>query len=457
MLPIGDESVGRTRRPIVNYSLIAICIMVFGAQGLITDAPDALIRTWGLVPARVLQNSGLETYTLITHMFLHGNIMHIGGNMLFLWVFGDNIEDEFGHVPYLVFYLGAGILAGLASVALRATSDVPGIGASGAISGVLGAYLVLFPLNEIRIVIVHPLTMLLWLGSLFVQDRPELPKVVVPALYVLIFYLIYNCFGALMGYVSPSKVDSVAHLGGFLAGYLTIIILRHLFGLWPDSRDSDLTVLSTTSVADQRADARRLQVSGKWAEAREKLEAALQTSDLKGDVRNHVATQLQLAAVLAHLGELGIATECVTAARTLAARNEYSDLLAETDLVAAKVAVQSNDTSSGLELLHSALARARAETIHTIPASRTILGAADVFQKLGDIRKEIALRREAVREFIKAHDRRSAIDALVEIGERLASVGDEAGCREARQEALRMAKRIYYLDATACLSRQLEE
>ena len=215
MLPIGDENLGR-RRPIVNYALIGTCIAVFALQGLAPGDSEAFVRTWGLVPARLLDDGPFAAYTLITHMFLHGNLLHIGGNMLFLWVFGDNIEDEFGHIPYLLFYLGTGVLAGLASVALRSTSDVPGIGASGAISGVLGAYLVLFPLNEVRVVILHPFTVLLWLGSIFLQNRPELPKIGISALYVLLFYVIYNFMGALMGIISPSRVDSVAHLGGFL-------------------------------------------------------------------------------------------------------------------------------------------------------------------------------------------------------------------------------------------------
>ena len=232
---------------------------------------EAFVRTWGLVPARLLDDGPFAAYTLITHMFLHGNLLHIGGNMLFLWVFGDNIEDEFGHIPYLLFYLGTGVLAGLASVALRATSDVPGIGASGAISGVLGAYLVLFPLNEVRVVILHPFTVLLWLGSIFLQNRPELPKIGIAALYVLLFYVIYNFMGALMGIISPSRVDSVAHLGGFLGGYLIVLILRSRFGLWPDTtmETDGPTASLRTGMADRRAEAEQLQAVGNWAEARE--------------------------------------------------------------------------------------------------------------------------------------------------------------------------------------------
>ena len=212
--------------------------------------------------------------------------------MLFLWVFGDNIEDEFGHIPYLLFYLGTGVLAGLASVALRSTSDVPGIGASGAISGVLGAYLVLFPLNEIRVMIAASLhRAALARLDLSAKSSPELPKIGIAALYVLLFYVIYNFMGALMGIISPSRVDSVAHLGGFLGGYLIVLILRRRFGLWPDTtmETDGPTASLRTGMADRRAEAERLQAVGNWAEARETLEAALKQDELSEDVRSNVS------------------------------------------------------------------------------------------------------------------------------------------------------------------------
>ena len=361
MLPIGDENLGR-RRPIVNYALIGTCIAVFVLQGLAPGDSEAFVRTWGLVPARLLDDGPFAAYTLITHMFLHGNLLHIGGNMLFLWVFGDNIEDEFGHIPYLLFYLGTGVLAGLASVALRSTSDVPGIGASGAISGVLGAYLVLFPLNEVRVVILHPFTVLLWLGSIFLQNRPELPKIGISALYVLLFYVIYNFMGALMGIISPSRVDSVAHLGGFLGGYLIVLILRSRFGLWPDTtmETDGPTASLRTGLADRRAEAERLQEVGNWAAARETLEAALKQDELNEDVRSSVSAHLQLAEVLAHQGELDVAAERVAAGRALAQAHEYSDLVAHADLVAGHVAYQANDAAGAGRLLQRALANGHA-------------------------------------------------------------------------------------------------
>lgn len=456
MLPIGDENIGR-RRPIVNYALIGTCIAVFALQAAVPDGSDSLVRTWGLVPARLLHDGPFAAHTLITHMFLHGNILHIGGNMLFLWVFGDNIEDEFGHIPYLLFYLGTGVLAGLASVALRSTSDVPGIGASGAISGVLGAYLVLFPLNEVRVVILHPFTVLLWLGSIFLQNRPELPKIGISALYVLLFYVIYNFIGALMGIISPSRVDSVAHLGGFLGGYLIVLILRRRFGLWPDTAaDAEEPAASLrTGVADRRAEAERLQELGNWAAARETLEAALAQDEPGDDVRSRVSVHLQLAEVLAHQGELDPARATLAAGRTLAQAHEYDDLVAHADLVAGHVVYQANDAAGAERLLQRALAWARAETIQALPAAQVVLMAAALADRLGPMAQGLALRRESVRMLIQARDRRRAVDVLIEIGERLAAAGDTAGAYAARREGLRHARAIYYLDAVERLTAEL--
>lgn len=457
MLPIGDENLGR-RRPIVNYALIGTCIAVFALQGLALGDSEAFVRTWGLVPARLLDDGPFAAYTLITHMFLHGNLLHIGGNMLFLWVFGDNIEDEFGHIPYLLFYLGTGVLAGLASVALRSTSDVPGIGASGAISGVLGAYLVLFPLNEVRVVILHPFTVLLWLGSIFLQNRPELPKIGISALYVLLFYVIYNFMGALMGIISPSRVDSVAHLGGFLGGYLIVLILRSRFGLWPDTtmETDGPTASLRTGMADRRAEAERLQAVGNWAEARETLEAALKQDELSEDVRSSISAHLQVAEVLAHQGELDVAAEHVAAGRALAQAHEYGDLVAHADLAAGHVARQANDAAGAERLLQRALEWARAETIHVLPAAQTVLVAAELADRLRPAEQGLALRREAVQMLIQARDRRSAVDVLIEIGERLAAAGDTAGAYAARREGLRHARAIYYLDAVERLNAELK-
>src|SRR5215471_10277285 len=185
LFPIGDDNTGRTTTPIANYVLIAVNVLVFVfLQGL--GSNDKFTYAYSTVPGEILTGRDIVTkpvavqhftgqriempglqptpipvyLTLITSMFMHGGIAHIFGNMLFLFIFGDNIEDRLGHLRYLLYYLTCGILAGLAQVfatALLATDAsallVPSLGASGAISGVLGGYLLLFPTNRVMVLL----------------------------------------------------------------------------------------------------------------------------------------------------------------------------------------------------------------------------------------------------------------------------------------------------------------
>ena len=155
MIPLRDANPTR-RTPVVTLGLIAACAVVFAVQlGIMASGGDAalgaFVTRWGVVPAELVAalSSGAlisqETATLITSQFLHGSLLHIGGNMLYLWIFGNNIEDRFGSLRFLVFYLVGGVVAALAQVAIDPTSTIPTIGASGAIAATLGAYLVLFP------------------------------------------------------------------------------------------------------------------------------------------------------------------------------------------------------------------------------------------------------------------------------------------------------------------------
>jgi membrane associated rhomboid family serine protease len=227
VFPIGDELAPR-RRPFVNWALIAACVAVYAYQVWLQEGGDqALIRAWGLVPARLLADPSGAWPTLLSHAFLHGSLLHLGGNMQFLWIFGDNVEDELGHVGYLLFYLAGGVLAGLASVGLRVHSDAPGIGASGAISAVLAAFLVLHPFAEVRVLVLLP-----WL-ILFAVLGGNLPIYGVPAWLVLGVWYAMQLVGGLGSVFSPSGVDYGAHIGGFAAGYLAIRGLR-LLGFWPD-------------------------------------------------------------------------------------------------------------------------------------------------------------------------------------------------------------------------------
>ena len=150
MLPIRDHNPsGRT--PYVTYTLIAINVLIFLAFNLSLGEGHALnvfYYDWGMVPLHI--SRGQDFYTLVTSQFLHGGIMHIGGNMLFLWIFGDNMEDEMGHIGFLIFYLVSGVFAALAQWIVEPSSTIVTIGASGAIAGVMGGVLVAFPKSESR-------------------------------------------------------------------------------------------------------------------------------------------------------------------------------------------------------------------------------------------------------------------------------------------------------------------
>ena len=151
MFPIGDEHNGRRITPYVTYALIAINIIVFFFEVSLSEQDlFEFIFRWGTVPREV--SDGREYITLLTAIFLHGGWLHLAGNMLFLWVFGDNIEDTLGHVSFLLFYLLCGLAASAVQVWVDPDSQIPIVGASGAIAGVLGAYLILFPNGNIRTV-----------------------------------------------------------------------------------------------------------------------------------------------------------------------------------------------------------------------------------------------------------------------------------------------------------------
>src|SRR5687768_2244992 len=154
MIPIGDENVGRSRTPFVTYLLIALNVLVFFlelGQGSAAELQN-FFEKWSVVPREYAEQTDLPPaipmpfwFTLFSSMFMHGGWMHLIGNMLYLWVFGDNIEDRWGHIKFLVIYLICGIVASFAHIFFNTQSTIPSLGASGAISGVLGAYIVLYP------------------------------------------------------------------------------------------------------------------------------------------------------------------------------------------------------------------------------------------------------------------------------------------------------------------------
>ena len=241
LFPIGDENSDRRTTPIVNYVLIGINLLVFVfLQGL--GGNERFTYAYSAVPAEIVSGRDITTpdrtvehpvtgqvveipglqptlipvwFTLITSMFMHGGIAHIFGNMLFLWIFGDNIEDRLGHVRYVIFYLVCGVLASLAhvftTVAFAGSEEsmlIPSLGASGAISGVLGGYLLLFPTRKVMVII-----------SWFVT---AVPAFIAIGLW-FVFQLI-NGLGVLGSGSQAGGVAYAAHIGGFIAGLVLIKI-----------------------------------------------------------------------------------------------------------------------------------------------------------------------------------------------------------------------------------------
>ncbi|MEZ5796215.1 MAG: rhomboid family intramembrane serine protease [Paracoccaceae bacterium] len=211
MFPIRDHNPsGRT--PYVTLALIGINVLVFLAFNLALSEPQLMrfVYTWGLVPARVGAGQGLET--VITHMFLHGGWMHIIGNLLFLWIFGDNMESEMGHLGFLVFYLASGLAAAGLQFIAEPASTVPMVGASGAIAGVMGGYLLLFPRARVDVLVIFIVFFRIFAFR---------------AWAVLGLWFGMQVFAGLSTPSDQGGVAYWAHIGGFVAGgLLTLPVWR---------------------------------------------------------------------------------------------------------------------------------------------------------------------------------------------------------------------------------------
>ena len=214
MLPIGDQNPTRTF-PFVNYLFLVLNIATFAWEFLLLSAGGEawVVPGYGLVPVRFVSDPLGEAFTIFTSMFMHGGWAHLGGNLLFLYVFGDNVEDAMGHVRYLLFYLACGVAAALAQVVTDPLSTVPMVGASGAIAGALGGYLVLYP--RAPITVLNPFVPL-WLFFGFF--------LVVPAWLMIGLWFLSNLFSGLweVGRMTQGGVAFFAHVGGFLAGMLLV-------------------------------------------------------------------------------------------------------------------------------------------------------------------------------------------------------------------------------------------
>jgi len=228
MFPIGDDNSDRTITPYANYILIALNVLVYiFLQQL--DSNDAFTYAFSLVPKEIttgidlsgvqiirdslgntgkiqLYSSPLPVYfNFLSSMFMHGGVAHLGGNMLFLWIFGDNLENLVGHVRYVIFYIVCGLAAATAQIIMCSDSVIPMLGASGAISGVLGGYVLLFPQRQVRAIIFNFLT-------------------TVPAFVAIGIWIVYQI---VLGYFSSAESGGVAyaaHIGGFIAGVALIRI-----------------------------------------------------------------------------------------------------------------------------------------------------------------------------------------------------------------------------------------
>jgi membrane associated rhomboid family serine protease len=210
MFPIGDDNSQRRTLPVVTYVLVGLNVLMFLLE---LSAGDRFIEQWAFIPARFAADPAGNVTTIFSAMFMHGGWLHLLGNMLFLWIFGDNVEDRLGHVKFLVFYLLAGIAATLAQFALAPHSSVPNVGASGAIAGVLGAYILMFPQSRVNVLLGRQI-------------------VAMPAVMVLGVWIVLQLVSGVgtIAYSDESAnaggVAYMAHIGGFAAGLLMAFLFR---------------------------------------------------------------------------------------------------------------------------------------------------------------------------------------------------------------------------------------
>jgi len=239
VIPISDDPGPRRRFPLVNYALILANIVVYVLE---QTRGTCFIEAYSVVPAAVVQgqpavlqgcpyNQPTPVYlTLLTAMFLHANLLHIAGNMLFLWIFGDNVEDRLGHVAYLVFYLACGLAAAVAQIAIAPDSTLINLGASGAIAGVLGAYIVFFPTARVRT--------LIFIGFFF--TLASLSAFIVIGLWFLL-QLVSSLQSLNPAVVQSGGVAYMAHVGGFVTGLIIALLLRPFLPKPPRYRRYDTT------------------------------------------------------------------------------------------------------------------------------------------------------------------------------------------------------------------------
>ena len=232
MIPIRDEQ-PRFSTPFVTYFLIGINLLIFFFEAALAPSSlETLIHQFGLIPSHVTRllagagntNPAVALFPILTSMFLHGSWLHVFGNMWFLWIFGDNIEDYLGHFKYLVFYLVSGVAAAVAQIALTPGSRVPTVGASGAIAGVLGAYFILYPKARV----------LNWFPPIFFF---HLPAWIMLGYWFLVQFLSGAATSIQYSSNTTGGIAFWAHVGGFVAGMAMIKVFperpqRNRYGTW---------------------------------------------------------------------------------------------------------------------------------------------------------------------------------------------------------------------------------
>jgi membrane associated rhomboid family serine protease len=187
--------------------LIALNFLFFFAE---LNGGDAFIQQWAFVPRRFLANPGGDLPTLFTSMFMHAGWLHLLGNMLYLWIFGDNVEDRFGHLKFTIFYILCGIAATFAQLAFSSGSNIPNLGASGAIAGVLGGYILLFPRSRVNV--------------LMGRGVIPMPALVVIGLWIVLQFV--SGIGSISNAAESGGVAYMVHIGGFIAGFVLTFFLR---------------------------------------------------------------------------------------------------------------------------------------------------------------------------------------------------------------------------------------
>jgi membrane associated rhomboid family serine protease len=210
VFPLGDDNSGRRSLPVVTFGLIVLNVIFFLVE---LNGGDPFIRQWAFIPRQFGENPGGEAPTILTAMFMHGGWLHLGGNMLYLWIFGDNVEDEFGPIKFLIFYLACGVAATFAQYFVFPSSNIPNVGASGAIAGVLGGYLLLFPHARVKVLLYNRIV--------------EMPALVVLGLWIAL--QVFSGVGSIAATAQTEETGGVAymaHVGGFVAGLALTFILR---------------------------------------------------------------------------------------------------------------------------------------------------------------------------------------------------------------------------------------